>query len=290
LRLLITGGKGQVGRALEYETEKRGHQVFALGRDRLDLEDPKSIRKVVSEIAPDWVLNCAAATKVDRCEEDRDWAMTLNAKAPGWLAETCADEGASLLHWSTDFVFDGKGKVPLDEDSPKNPLSCYGETKALGEEAVLSVEPGSSLILRTQWVYGPKGRNFPAAILARARTGQGLKVVDDQTGRPSYSKDLAVGALDLIEGGAKGIFHLAGGSMATWFQFAKSLLELSGFQDIPIEPCGSDAFPLPAERPHFSVLALDKVETFLGRKMPPLEKGLKDWLEQEDAGTITDQE
>ncbi len=283
MRLLITGGKGQVGRALEAEAQERGHEVFALGRDGLDLTDPGAIQRVLGEVGPDWVLNCAAATKVDHCEEDREWAMTLNAKAPGWLAEACAREGAGLLHWSTDFVFDGRGTEPLKEDAPKNPLSCYGESKALGEDAVLATDLAQVLILRTQWVYGPGGRNFPAAILARARSGQGLKVVNDQTGRPSYALDLAVSALDLLEGGARGLYHLAGGSVATWFQFAKSLLEMAGLGEVPLEACGSEAFPLPAERPQFSVLSLDKVESFLGRSMPPLERGLSDWLEREES-------
>ncbi len=283
MRFLITGARGQVGRALTQEARSRGHEVSALGREELDLEKPEAIRQAVSELSPDWVLNCAAATKVDHCEEARDWAMTLNAKAPGWLAEACAEAGAGLLHWSTDFVFDGRGEEPWREDAPKNPLSCYGETKALGEEAVLGVGLPRTLILRTQWVYGPKGRNFPAAILARARSGQGLKVVDDQTGRPSYSLDLAVGALDLLEGGATGIYHLAGGTVATWYQFAGTLLQLAGLQDVPMEAVGTEAFPLPAERPKYSVLALDKVEAFLGRSMPPVERGLKDWLERESS-------
>ncbi len=285
MRLLITGGKGQVGRALTTEAKARGHEVYAFGREGLDLGDRGSIQEVIKETAPDWVLNCAAATKVDHCEEARDWAMTLNAKAPGWVAEACASQGAGLLHWSTDFVFDGKGAEPLKEDAPKNPLSCYGESKSLGEDAVLAVGLSKALILRTQWVYGPQGRNFPAAILARARSGQGLKVVDDQTGRPSYSMDLAAGALDLLERGATGIYHLAGGSVATWYQFAKALLELAGLREVSIEPCGSDAFPLPAKRPPYSVLALDKVEKFLGRSMPSLEKGLEDWLQHEGAKT-----
>ena len=286
MRLLVTGGHGQLARALGERASERGLTVRALGSAELDIRDPASVEAAMLAIRPDWVLHCAAATKVDRCESEVDWAYAVNEQGAANIAAACRQHRARMLHYSTDFVFDGSKSTPYVEDDATAPLSVYGKSKLAGEERVLAIEGLDALVVRTQWVYGPGGRCFPAAILERARAGQPLRVVDDQVGCPTMTLDLADASLDLVDAVTRGhaepgIYHAANRGPRTWWDFASAVLAASGFGDVDVARIKSDELGLPAPRPAYSVLDCSKIETAIGRSMPTVESGLETWLERE---------
>ncbi len=281
--MLITGAAGQLGRALAAQATLRGCEVIACDRAALDIGDKDAILRVLARHRPDWVLHCAAATKVDRCESEVEAAERINGEAPGWVALACAELGAGLVHYSTDFVFDGRKTTPYVETDPIHPLSVYGRTKAAGEAAVASVGHKRALVLRTQWVYGPGGRCFPAAILERARSGQPLSVVDDQVGSPTMTLDLAAMSLDLCarhDAGeaAAGIYHAANDGIMTWYDFARTVLDRTGFEHVKIRRIDSLSLGLPAERPAYSALDTSKLSKALQRALPTVQDGLVRYL------------
>ncbi len=282
---LITGGLGQVGRALLELCQGRGIEAEGFDLPELDVTDEAAMTALLLEKRPSWVFHCAAATKVDTCETEHAWADRVNGEAPGIVARACKKVGAGLVHYSTDFVFDGKKGSPYVEADPVHPLSVYGSSKRLGEERVFEAGLESWFILRTQWVYGPLGRNFPAAILARAEKGEPLRVVDDQVGAPTYSYDLAEASLDLVERheeegdatasvAASGLYHAANGGHMSWYDFAGLILAKAGHSEIEIERISSGELDLPAERPAYSVLDTSKLRTAIGRDLPGIDAGL----------------
>ena len=286
MRLLVTGAGGQVGRALVEFATARGDELRGLDRAALDVCDAAAIGAALEDFRPDWVLHCAAATKVDLCESEIDWAEGLNARAPAALAAACKALEIGFLQYSTDFVFDGLKGRPYVEDDACRPLSVYGASKLRGEQVVRAAGLARWLIVRTQWVYGPQGRCFPAAILDRARSGQALRVVDDQIGSPTLSLDLAEASLDLLaafEAGRaeSGIYHASASGELSWWSFAREILDAAGFEELEIERCKGASLALPAKRPGYSTLDCAKLEAVIGRKMPSYAQGLERWLEAE---------
>jgi dTDP-4-dehydrorhamnose reductase len=233
------------------------------GLDRLN---PDSIARAVKSHAQsaDVFLNAAAFTFVDRCESERELAQRVNGEGPRKIARACRDAGLSLVHLSTDYVFDGKATRPYTEMDRPDPASAYGQTKLEGEEAVLA-ESDAFLVVRTSWVFGP-GRNFvrtmigQAAAHQRRRDPSALRVVDDQFGSPTYAGDLARGIVSLVEAGACGLYHLANRGVATWWDVARESLDQGGFPDVAIERVRTSAFPRPAPRPAYSALDCTKAE------------------------------
>jgi dTDP-4-dehydrorhamnose reductase len=280
---LITGAGGQLGRAFLDILPKAGHEVQGYDSRSLDLTDPSALARALDDVRPDWVINCAAATKVDLCESEIDWANAVNAVAPGHLADLCRERDLGLVHYSTDFVFDGKATEPYSEEADRCPLSVYGASKSLGEDAVAAAGLDKVLILRTQWVYGPGGRNFPAAILAKARAGGPLVVVDDQHGSPTLTLDLAEMSLELLDrvaGGeaASGIYHVANHGAMSWYDFAEVLLERTGLREVSLERMSSAELALPATRPAYSILDTHKLEAALGHPLPTVLDGINRYL------------
>lgn len=283
MRLLITGGAGQLGCALAGLARERGHDFDSWDLEELDVCNPEAVLAAVSQLRPDWVLHCAAHTQVDRCESEPELAELLNGRAPGFLAEACKKRGAGLLHYSTDFIFDGSRKTPYLEDTVPAPCSVYGSSKALGERTVLEQELDDFFIVRTQWVYGPGGKNFPAAILAKAKAEGALRVVDDQTGTPTMTLDLAAASLDLIaarqSGRAQsGIYHVTNKGAMTWFDFARLCVDAAGLPQTELTRISSAELSLPARRPAYSVLDTSKVEKALGRALPSVQDALARYL------------
>jgi dTDP-4-dehydrorhamnose reductase len=254
---LVTGGAGQLGHALQRALAARGEPFAAPAHAELDVCDATAVARAFSCHAPRVVVNCAALTKVDTCEREPAAAERANAGAVATLARACAESGATLVQLSTDYVFAGDGQRPYREDDPPAPRSAYGRTKLAGEAAARTA-PGA-LIVRTSWVYG-RGRNFPAAILAQAREGKPLRVVADQRGRPTYATDLADGLLRLLDVGASGSVHFANDGEATWLDLARAVLDSCGFSDRPIQPLTTEELGLPAPRPRYSILDLDKAK------------------------------
>ncbi|MDE0885256.1 MAG: dTDP-4-dehydrorhamnose reductase [Myxococcota bacterium] len=299
MRWLITGSGGQLGQCLVGSLEARPGQtlVGAFDHSTLDIARPGALANLLAKggaDAPDIVVNAAAFTAVDRCEEEAERAQRVNADAPGWLAEDCWSAGLAYVHVSTDYVFSGVASEPYAEDAPVGPRTAYGRSKAEGERRVMEAHP-KALVVRTSWLFGP-GQNFVAAILRQAqRRGQGLesgplRVVSDQCGCPTYAGDLAEGILELAgvdpdrepmgEGRGQapiGIFHLANRGKTTWFDFARAILDETGYGEIELEPTKTSDLGLPAERPAWSVLGCRRAAE-LGVNLRPWREALVAYL------------
>ncbi len=252
MKLLITGAAGQLGRALLAETARQGWEAVATDVDQLDITDPDAVRACLARHRPEVVVNAAAATRVDDLEQDPDLALRVNALGPRNLAVACRGLGVKLIQVSTDYVFDGAKEGPYLEWDAPNPLSVYGRSKLLGEELVRQQCP-DHFIVRTAWLYGLLGPNFITAILAKGRQGQGLQVVADQRGSPTSAPALAMQLLALAPTEAFGTYHATCGGEATWYEFARHILEKAGLA-APVAPCTTAEYPLPARRPANSVL------------------------------------
>jgi dTDP-4-dehydrorhamnose reductase len=265
LKILLTGRDGQVGSELAKLLPAIG-DLTSVGRAELDLADSEAIRRTMRAIKPQLVVNAAAYTAVDKAESERELALRVNGKAPGVLAEEAKRLDATLVHYSTDYVFDGTKDGAYQEDDRANPLNVYGESKLLGERAIQ--ESGCRyLVLRTSWVYGPRGRNFFRTIAAKARSGERLRVVADQRGVPTTSGFLADKTGRLIAKGASGLLHLVPDGQTTWYEFAREIVRLTGGKS-DVEPIGTKDFATAARRPANSVLDNRKAVALLGERMP----------------------
>lgn len=278
MRLLLTGRNGQVGWALERALAPLG-EVIATDRSTLDLADADAIRRVVRELKPEVVVNAAAYTAVDRAESEAELALRINATAPGVLAEEAKRLGALLLHYSTDYVFDGIKTTPYSENDAPNPQSVYGESKLAGEKAVRAAG-GRHLILRTGWVYGPRGKNFLLTILRLAREREELRVVNDQRAAPTSAVALASATTDILRRHgvtATGLFHVAASGETTWFGFAEAIVARArpALARFPrVVPIASTEYPTPARRPAYSVLDCAKASRALGVRLADWQVGL----------------
>jgi len=267
--LLVTGAKGQLGRALLLGARARGLSVVGVDLEEMPLDDRAAIFAGVAAARPNFVLHCGAITNVDGCEAEPLTAYRVNGLATSWVAEAAASAGAGLAYVSTDFVFDGEAHgTPYPVDAPVRPLSVYGASKRLGEEAVLAHGRDDFYVVRTSWVFGPGGKNFPRAILNRARSGQPLKVVTDQVGRPTMTYDLADALLDLAQLRPDGgVYHAANEGQCSWHQLAVDVLRAAGVDAEVGEQTAAD-LGLPAPRPAWSVLDTDKLAAARGKRLP----------------------
>ena len=265
MKILLTGRNGQVGWELERALAPLG-EVVATDRSTLDLADPDAIRRVVREARPEIIVNAAAYTAVDEAESEPELAMRINGFAPGVLAEEAKRLGALLVHYSTDYVFDGEKATPYVEEDEPNPLNVYGRTKLKGERAVQS-SGCRHLILRTSWVYGARGKNFLLAILRKARDAQELRVVVDQVGAPTSVELVARATLAAVTRVVRaseptGTYHMTSRGETSWHGFAQAILSGVGVS-ARVTPIKSSDFSSTAVRPHYSVLDTSRfVHTF----------------------------
>ncbi len=273
--IVITGGGGMLGHALA--DALRDRKPIVLNRSQCDVSNDADISHIFDH-RPTLLLNCAAHTKVDLCETETAKADAINGYAVGKMARLCGEHGTTLVHVSTDFVFDGQGKRPYRVDDPVNPLSAYGRSKLLGETELQKNAPKRWLIVRTAWVYGRHGTNFPRTMVTAARAGKPLTVVSDQVGSPTYTVDLAEGILALLDHGAQGIYHITNSGQTNWFEFAKTALAEFGVHH-PVSAISSADWqkvrPSAAARPSYSVLDIDPFAKLTGLKMRPWQEGLK---------------
>jgi dTDP-4-dehydrorhamnose reductase len=280
LRLLLTGRSGQVGGALERLLAPRGDLV-ALDRAALDLADAAAVGRAVAEAKPDVIVNAAAYTAVDRAERDADAAFAVNARAPAALAKAAAARDALLVHFSTDYVFDGAKGMPYVESDPTAPLNVYGRSKLEGEQAI-AASGCRHYVFRTSWVYAPRGKNFVHTILAAAKAKPELRVVNDQHGAPTTGAMLA-GAVAAILGDAalrarpSGVYHLTAAGETTWYGFATEILRRAGLAT-PVLPVPSSDYPTPARRPANSRLDNAKARAAFGFALPDWRAGLDDFM------------
>jgi dTDP-4-dehydrorhamnose reductase len=270
MNVLITGVQGLLGHEVAQVCLEQGDTVIGtdvrLPSIPLNITDPVAIRAALSSMKPDWLVNCAAYTDVDGCEKNQDTAYELNARAPGLLARACEEFGVKLLHFSTDYVFNGGKETPYVETDEVDPLSVYGKSKYAGEVAVREgIE--HYLIVRTQWLFGPHGKNFVSTILNLAKSREKISVVNDQWGSPTYSKDLARAIRLLMGSESSGVYHVCNRGQATWYDLAKKALELV---DLPTEviPVPTSEFPRPAHRPARGILSTKRFMDTTGKLMP----------------------
>ena len=293
MRILLTGVTGQVGGALRTPLSAIGI-VLAADRTMLDLSSPDGIRETLDAMAPDLIINPAAYTAVDRAEDERELAYCINATAPEILARWASSHNVPIVHFSTDYVFDGSGQRPWREDDPTEPLSFYGLSKLAGERAVRDAG-GNHLIVRTSWVFASKGKNFLQTMVRLARQQTQLRVVDDQFGAPTSARSIAQGLVSLLEGGivtmnrrfrtAGGVVHLASSGDTSWHGFASAIIkglsdrgiDLAAKQVIPIK---SSEFPTRAKRPGNSRLDLSRLVNVFGVTMPGWQDGLDRELDE----------
>lgn len=258
MKILVTGKNGQVGHALLTSLTGLG-QVMALDRNQLDLADLDAVRHTVRALAPDLIINAAAYTAVDQAETESALAMRINGEAPGVLAEEAKKIGAALIHYSTDYVFDGSKQGAWTEDDTPAPLSVYGRSKLAGEQAIAATGV-AHLILRTSWVYGLHGKNFLLTMLRLAQTRPELSIVDDQFGAPTWSRSIAEATAQIVRQRAaisehSGVYHMSAGGRTSWYGFARKIFDHPSMQHKPLLHAIPTAdYPLPAKRPQNSEL------------------------------------
>jgi len=273
MKILITGANGQMGRSLAAALS--AHSVTALSRAQLDIANSEQIEKVLEQAKPDIVLNAAAYTNVDEAETRPMLAYEGNESGPLALALSTAHRDIALLHFSTDYVFDGTGSTPYTENSATNPQSMYAKSKLAGEIAVKHNNPRHYLV-RTAWVYHNVGKNFPNTILSLA-TKTEVRVVNDQFGSPTYAPHLAQAVTQLIESKAPyGLYHLAGSGGTSWYELTKALFKRMNITT-PVIPVSTKEFPRPAKRPTYAVLGSIKAP---GLQLPPWERGLDEFVKE----------
>ena len=285
-RILIVGSAGQLGRELEKSFADVG-PIIAVDRESVDLADPDQTRDLVRRTAPDVILNAAAYTAVDRAESDMPLAHAINALAPRVLAEEAAERNALLVHYSTDYVFDGSKQEPWTEDDAPAPLSVYGASKLAGEQAIQNSR-ARHLIFRTSWVYGPHGKNFLLTMLRLAAERDRLSIVDDQIGAPTTSIALARTTREIVTGVLAGrfgpaedwcgLYHMTCAGSVSWFGFAQAIFaraaEHLGVKAPNLIPIGTKDYPTPAARPRNSILSNARLHARFGMQLPSWQSAL----------------
>ena len=285
MNILITGANGQLGHEMQrVAKESNDNYIFTDVAERyenLDITDLEAIRKMVKANNIEIIVNCAAYTNVDRAESDFDTANLINNTAAGNLATAMKEVEGTLIHVSTDYVFQGDRNIPCREDWPTNPLGVYGKTKLAGEKAI-EATGCQHIILRTAWLYSQWGKNFVKTMQSLTASKDSLKVVFDQVGTPTFAGDLADAIAHIINTrqlDKTGIYHFSNEGVCSWFDFAKIICELSG-NTCDIQPCYSEEFPSPVKRPHFSVLDKSKLKSTFGIRVPYWTDSLKKCIKQ----------
>ncbi|MFK8068615.1 MAG: dTDP-4-dehydrorhamnose reductase [Gammaproteobacteria bacterium] len=284
--ILLTGKDGQLGWEIERTFNNLG-KVITFDRSTLDLSDQNRLRKTIQNVKPDLIVNAAAYTAVDQAEKEPELAMAVNAVAPGIMAEEAKKIGATLIHYSTDYVFDGSKKTPYLEDDPTNPVNVYGKSKLLGELAIQE-QKIPYLIFRTSWVYSHRGNNFLLTMLKLMKERESLNIVNDQFGAPTWSRTIAEISEQVLSkyshnysdlNKINGVYNLTCSGVTSWYGFAemiKSLAKgnLEHSEKLILSGIPSEQYPTPAERPKYSQLSLEKISNTFGVKCPEWTKSL----------------
>lgn len=271
MNILVTGANGQLGSEMQRLGAVSPNNYIFTDAAELDVTDAGAVRRAAEQTRAEAIVNCAAYTDVERAEENEAAADLLNRLAPANLAAAAAATGATLIHISTDYVFDGRAHTPYTEQAPTAPLSVYGRTKLAGEQAV-EASGCSYLILRTAWLYSAFGNNFLKTMLRLTAERESLKVVFDQIGTPTYAGDLALGIFSVIEGGQlrghEGLYHFSDEGVCSWYDFAVEIAAAAGHDKCRIEPYRTAEYPTKAPRPAYSVLDKGKFKTTFGIEIP----------------------
>lgn len=277
MRILVTGVKGQLGHDVVNELAKRGHTPIGVDVEEMDITDASAVEKEMKKEPLDAVIHCAAYTAVDAAEDNREICMRVNAEGTRNIARVCRELDLKMVYISTDYVFDGEGERPWEPDDPRDPLNVYGESKYQGELAVEEYLE-KYFTVRIAWVFGVNGKNFIKTMLRLAESQKEINVVNDQIGSPTYTYDLAVLLVDMVETEKYGRYHATNEGLCTWYEFAKEIFRQAGV-DIRVNPVSSDEFPAKAKRPHNSRMDKRKLVRNGFRPLPPWQDALKRYLE-----------
>ena len=281
--ILVTGSKGQLGSELiELSQEYSKHQFFFTDVDELDILDKKTLKDFISGFQPDYVINCAAYTAVDKAETEFELAVKVNFEAVKNLAQICKANNTKLIHVSTDYVFDGKQSIPYIETDKTNAVSAYGKSKLKGEKTILATKDLDAIIIRTSWLYSSYGNNFVKTISKYAKERNELSIVFDQIGCPTFAGDLAKSILEIIEFSEKnefkkGIYHFSNEGVCSWYDFTKEIVKMSKI-DCKINPIRTSQYPTPAVRPAYSVFDKSKIKSTFKITVPFWKDSLKKCL------------
>ena len=251
--------------------------LTAFSRSEVDISDRAAVARAIERHRPDWIINASAFSQVDRAEAEAAEADCVNGTAVGMLGQIARSEGARVLHFGSDYVFDGTGSRPYREGDAVNPLNAYGRSKLRGEVELIA-SGASALIIRTQWLFGDRGRSFPRTMWERALARAATRVVSDQFGRPTYTHDLAGASWRMLLAGATGVYHVANAGEASWFEVAARVFRFAGADDV-LAPCSSAEYPTPARRPAYSVLDTTRAAHDHGIVLPPWDDALTRFLE-----------
>jgi len=286
-RVMLIGAKGMLAQAVR-KLAPEVYEILPFDLPDFDITDREQVLEVVIGLKPDVILNCAAYTNVDGCESEEEVAARVNGDGPGYLAEAARETDATLVHISTDYVFDGTGREPYREEDPTHPVSAYGRTKLRGEESIVASGLERFFIIRTSWLYGPGGGNFVETIIRLAGEREELRIVADQIGCPTFTEDLAAAIFRILEvarDGLYGIYHFSNEGACTWHDFAEEILRQARENGEPLKvrsvlPIRTEEYPLPARRPAFSVFSKEKYRRVTGAKFPEWKESLERYMKK----------
>lgn len=286
MRILILGHRGMLGSEL-FGRLSLQHDVTGEDTDAFDIASERDCFRVIRDAGPDVVINAAAYTDVDGAEKKREWCFAVNADGVRNVAMACRPGGIKIVHFSTDYVFDGMKGAPYREDDPCRPLNVYGESKLAGEQHLQQCST-NYLLVRTAWMYGRQGNHFVKTILDQVGKQGRLDVVNDQKGSPTNAKDLAAAVERLLTGGHTGTFHVTNRGSCTWHDFALKILAYAGILGVPVMPIGSDRLSRAARRPRYSVLNCTKFIEATGKAMRPWQLALEDHMSRQPLAGVKD--
>lgn len=278
MKLLVTGIKGQLGHDVMQELSKRGHIGIGVDIDEMDITDESSVDEVISKADVEGVVHCAAYTAVDRAEEERQLCFRVNADGTRNIAKACKKNHLKMMYISTDYVFSGEGEKPWKIDDETAPLNVYGESKYKGEEETIA-NVDKHFIIRTAWVFGKNGNNFIKTMLRLGKEKEEISVVSDQVGSPTYTTDLAVLIVDMMETEKYGTYHATNEGFCSWYDFALEIFKQAGIE-VKVKAVSSEAFPVKAVRPHNSRLDKSKLSQEGFSLLPTWQDALSRYLKE----------
>lgn len=278
MRVLVTGAAGQLGHDVMDELKKRSHEGIGVDVQEMDITDTEKVRQVITAADVDAVIHCAAYTAVDAAEDNVELCRKINADGTEHIARVCRDLGLKMMYISTDYVFDGQGDRPWEPDDERNPLNVYGQTKYEGELAI-EKNLDKYFIVRIAWVFGVNGKNFIKTMLNLSKHHDKLTVVNDQTGSPTYTYDLARLLVDMIETDKYGRYHATNEGLCTWYEFACEIFQQAGI-DIEVAPVSSDEYPAKAKRPENSRMSKEKLTQNGFERLPTWQDALARYLKE----------
>lgn len=281
-QILVTGCKGQLGNEIQLLAPKYAEtcHFFFTDKEELDITNRKAVYAFIEQNHISIVINCAAFTAVDKAEDNAELCDLLNHVAPGYLAEAVASVGGSMIQVSTDYVFDGTGCTPYKEDDATNPQTVYGRTKLAGEESVIRSCAGS-MVIRTAWLYSTFGNNFVKTMIRLGKERDALGIVFDQIGSPTYARDLARSIMQIVDKGIiPGVYHFTNEGVCSWYDFTRAIHRIEGIDSCKVSPIHTEDYPVPAQRPHYSVLDKSKIKGTFGIDIRWWEDALKECIKE----------